>query len=529
MGFGIGSNDASNSWGTAVGSAAISLPSALIIGAIMEWLGAVLLGHGVADTLQKGVAPLSSPDCWSCGFCDSKMSVYLICMLAALLSASIFLLIATFTAYPVSTTHAIVGAVVGGTIVGTNWSCLNWNFNGGLSGIIASWVISPLLSGVVAAGLWILLRRTVIDAPQPLQRARIASPLIYAGSIFLIVFMILLKSKVTKGRLSRTSMVVIALFIGAAAGFLSNQYILPRIQKTIERRRALRDRLHLAEANDADDGTDPHRRRPGSVELTSKAEDWSDDASATKLHTSALSVDGPQHVERLTSVDLRVELGHSHHRSVDARGDRPEAVEATTAFSHRHVAGGPASGGDVALRSSLGGRDLDDAGPTVTHDPHYAARSSSKARSSDPVDEDELLLASVAKTRIGRLWLNFQATAAEKAPPPQASRDATHAPGGNQPPLTEDQQDAILHFRYLLVLVAALEAFAHGANDSSNAASAFAAAVSTYKGSTCGGTSTPVWYDFFFFFFGGGGLCRVCSSFYQSQLFRVPSESVRAC
>jgi len=125
MAFGIGSNDAANSWGTSVGSRAISLKTAVILCSIFEFLGAVALGAGVSSTIQKGVSHVGNPDCWACGYCNGQTSVYMAGMMGALIGASIFLLLASLTSLPVSTTHAIVGGVVGMTIAGAGWDCLN--------------------------------------------------------------------------------------------------------------------------------------------------------------------------------------------------------------------------------------------------------------------------------------------------------------------------------------------------------------------------------------------------------------------
>ena len=127
------------------------------------------------------------------------MGLFMIGMFCALLAAAVFLLLATFTALPVSTTHAIVGAVVGVTLAGAGGGCLNWGWKGGLGGIAASWIISPLFSGCIAAGLWLSLHRYVIRSPNPQRRALVAAPVIYGVSVAFIASMILIKSKVTKG------------------------------------------------------------------------------------------------------------------------------------------------------------------------------------------------------------------------------------------------------------------------------------------------------------------------------------------
>ena len=197
MAFGIGANDSANSWGTSVGAGAISVVGACIIGGAMEWIGAITLGFGVSGTIQKGVAAPDDPACWACGYCNSEISVYAIGMFASLLSAGIFLMIATFTAMPVSTTHAIIGAVVGATVVGTNFGCLNWAFNGGLGGIIASWVISPLASGAIATVVYLLTEWPIMRRKLPTV-ALYAMPVILGLTAWIMIFLILIKSKATK-------------------------------------------------------------------------------------------------------------------------------------------------------------------------------------------------------------------------------------------------------------------------------------------------------------------------------------------
>ena len=119
-----GANDAANSWGTSVASGAISVRSACWAGSLLEWLGAVALGGGVSTTVKKGVADIRRPDCWACGYCDSTMSLYMLGMLASLCAAAAFMILASYASMPVSTTHSIVGAIVGMTVFGTGWRCL---------------------------------------------------------------------------------------------------------------------------------------------------------------------------------------------------------------------------------------------------------------------------------------------------------------------------------------------------------------------------------------------------------------------
>ena len=124
---------------------------------------------GVSDTIRKEITDVQAPTCWACGYCDSKMSLYMLGMSAALLATAVFLILSSATSMPVSTTHAVVGAVLGMTAAGTAPRCLQlWP----LARIVASWIVSPLLAGVLGSALYSVLQRYVILS----SRARLLSP-----------------------------------------------------------------------------------------------------------------------------------------------------------------------------------------------------------------------------------------------------------------------------------------------------------------------------------------------------------------
>ena len=135
MAFGIGANDVANAMGTSVGSKAITLKQAVIIAAIFEFLGAYLAGGEVTSTIRKGIV---SPSLYS-----NNPDIFIIGMLSALFAAGTWLL-ASRKGWPVSTTHSIVGAIVGFVIISMGFEAVSW---GKVGNIAASWVVSPLISG----------------------------------------------------------------------------------------------------------------------------------------------------------------------------------------------------------------------------------------------------------------------------------------------------------------------------------------------------------------------------------------------
>lgn len=189
----MNSLDAANSWGTSVGSRAISLEYALYIAGFFELLGAVTLGRGVSEKLQDGVSEITDRDCWACGYCNSQISVYDLGMLGSLISGAIFLLIATATSLPVSTTHAIVGAIVGMTISNLGGSCVNWSFSG-VGGIFASWIISPVISGLLAVLFHRSAQYFIFQSSNPTARIVTALPWIFSLVSFVMFILILTKS-----------------------------------------------------------------------------------------------------------------------------------------------------------------------------------------------------------------------------------------------------------------------------------------------------------------------------------------------
>ncbi|ATX81504.1 inorganic phosphate transporter, PiT family [Mariprofundus ferrinatatus] len=161
MAWGIGANDVANAMGTSVGSGALTFKQAVIIAAIFECAGAVLAGGEVTKTIRKGIVDVSSLGT------TPELLVY--GMLASLLAAGIWLLVATRMGWPVSTTHSIVGAIVGFGAVGIGMEAVMW---GKVGTIALSWVTSPLMAGVIAFALFRSLQKLIIDTEDPLANAK---------------------------------------------------------------------------------------------------------------------------------------------------------------------------------------------------------------------------------------------------------------------------------------------------------------------------------------------------------------------
>ncbi len=177
MTWGIGANDVANVMGTSVGSGAITVTTAIIIAGIFEFAGAALAGGHVTATIRKGIIDPSP--------IVNTPEVLIFGMLAALLAAAIWLMIASSRGWPVSTTHSIVGAVVGFAIAGIGLDAVKWDKIGQ---IVASWVVSPVLGGTIAFILMISIRRLILNTDNPFVSAKRWGP-VY---VFLVGFVIAL-------------------------------------------------------------------------------------------------------------------------------------------------------------------------------------------------------------------------------------------------------------------------------------------------------------------------------------------------
>ncbi len=156
MAYGVGANDVANAMGTSVGSKALTLKQALIIAAIFEAAGAWLAGGEVTSTIRSGIVDAEAFKA------VPELLVY--GMIASLLAAGTWLLVATHFGWPVSTTHSIVGAIIGFASVGVGMEYVHWDE---VTSIVGSWVITPVLAGILAYLIFMSAQRLIFDTDKP--------------------------------------------------------------------------------------------------------------------------------------------------------------------------------------------------------------------------------------------------------------------------------------------------------------------------------------------------------------------------
>ncbi|MEM9183269.1 MAG: inorganic phosphate transporter [Pseudomonadota bacterium] len=215
MAWGIGANDVANAMGTSVGAKALTFRQAIIVAAIFEFAGAVLAGGEVTSTIRKGIVDTAS-------IADSpELLVY--GMLSALLAAAIWLLVASHYGWPVSTTHSIVGAVVGFSAVGIGVGAVAW---GKVGTIVMSWVASPLTAGVIAFALFKSVQYLILSQEDTLARARRFVPAYIFLAAFMITLVTLFKGLKHVGlELSTGQSYLLAVILGAVIALIGAVYV----------------------------------------------------------------------------------------------------------------------------------------------------------------------------------------------------------------------------------------------------------------------------------------------------------------
>ncbi len=208
MALNIGANDVANNVGPAVGSLAMTMTMAILIAAVFEAAGAIIAGGEVVSTVKKGIidpADIGNPD------------VFVWVMMGALLGAAIWLNVATWVGAPVSTTHSIVGGVMGAGIASSGWDIVNWD---AMAKIASSWVISPVVGGVIAASLLYALKKSVFFKADPIESAKKVVPIMIGVMGWAFTTYILLKGVKHLVKVSFPMAVLFGLVAGAAIYFI---------------------------------------------------------------------------------------------------------------------------------------------------------------------------------------------------------------------------------------------------------------------------------------------------------------------
>ncbi len=226
MAWNIGANDVANSMADAVGSGSISIRNAVILAAICEFAGAVLVGASVTETVRSGIVPPNAT-------LMENPELMILGMASALLAAAVWLNISTYFGMPVSTTHSIVGAVAGFGIVACGWAAVDW---GVMGKIVASWFISPIAGAVLAFIFFHIIRKLILSKEKPSAAAIKWSPAIVFLTVGMVVIATIYKglNHVLKDKLpflGGSTAWILAAAIGALAAWFAYWLLKRRLGK----------------------------------------------------------------------------------------------------------------------------------------------------------------------------------------------------------------------------------------------------------------------------------------------------------
>ncbi|GMR56751.1 hypothetical protein PMAYCL1PPCAC_26946, partial [Pristionchus mayeri] len=221
LGFGMGANDVSNAFGTSVGSKAVTIIQAYILASIFETLGAVLVGYSVTDTMRKSVVDVD--------IYNNTPNELLLGQVATLGGCASWLIIATVFSLPVSTTHALVGATLGFTLVCRGFEGVIWTK---IIQIVISWFVSPLLSGTISSILYLITDHLVLRRENPLERGLMLLPAFYFVCLALNGFMILYEGSplLHFNELPWWACILISLGIGIIGALIVQFLVKPRMR-----------------------------------------------------------------------------------------------------------------------------------------------------------------------------------------------------------------------------------------------------------------------------------------------------------
>lgn len=421
MAFGIGANDVANAFATSVSAKSISLKQAVLIAAVCEFLGAMLLGASVTSTIRKNMI-------------DGEMyeddpDVLMYGMLTALVSASFMMGVANYAALPISTTHTIIGSIVGFSIAAKGFKSVMWKT---VALIFVSWAAAPLITGIFGALFFWFIRKFILRAEDPYTRSKKVYPVTIFLAIGLDLFMVLYKAGKNNPQIKEWGLKFqLPVAFGASAvlailfHFLFGPYLNRRIEQKFDGENkeveAAEGAIDQGAAKDCDHIPPSLRMFGGDIDKDILKEDENEGAE--------------------TGV----------------------AVEAGDTLSEEK--------NKVTVKSILKGVNEDD----DSVDEEEGAKSGDDMKKSDRISVSERMKSSIHKSmkQLGDATINRDIEAEAFAM--SANTKEMWESGEDFDPKTEQM------FSYLQVLTACLLSFAHGANDVANAIAPLSAVLSIYK------------------------------------------------
>ncbi|XP_059012288.1 sodium-dependent phosphate transporter 2 isoform X2 [Mustela lutreola] len=488
LAFSVGANDVANSFGTAVGSGVVTLRQACILASIFETTGSVLLGAKVGETIRKGIIDVN--------LYNGTVETLMAGEVSAMVGSAVWQLIASFLRLPISGTHCIVGSTIGFSLVAIGTQGVQWME---LVKIVASWFISPLLSGFMSGVLFVLIRIFILKKEDPVPNGLRALPVFYAATIAINVFSIMYTG--APGKLQKE----------AALSRVSDE----SLGKIQEAESPVFKELPGAKANDDSTVplTGPAGEPAGTSEGTSvgnhprasygRALSMTHGSAKSPISNGTFGFDGHTrsdgHVYHTVHKDSGLYKDLLHRMHADRGPEERPAPENNYRLLRRNnsytcytaaICGLPVHGTFRAADSSSAPEDSEKlVGDAVSYS-KKRLRYDSYSSYCNAVAEAEI------EADEGGVEMKL---ASELTDPDQPREDPTE-----EEKEEKDTAEVHLLFHFLQVLTACFGSFAHGGNDVSNAIGPLVALWLIYEqGAVLQEAATPVWL----LFYGGVGIC----------------------
>uniref|UniRef100_A0AAX7UGJ1 Phosphate transporter n=1 Tax=Astatotilapia calliptera TaxID=8154 RepID=A0AAX7UGJ1_ASTCA len=513
LAFSVGANDVANSFGTAVGSGVVTLRQACILATVFETLGSVLLGAKVSETIRKGIIDV--------GMYNGSEHVLMAGSISAMVGSAVWQLAASFLKLPISGTHCIVGATIGFSLVAKGQQGVRWLE---LLRIVASWFLSPLLSGIMSAVVFYFVRRFILQKEDPVPNGLKALPVFYAITMAINLFSIMFTGAPVLGfdMIPWWGILLISLACGLLTSIVVWFIVCPRLKKKIERdikssptESPLMEKKELKEAhcpilkqasttpaasyNSADPLPGPEERR-----VAFDIGD-SDEADSNKEHRV---VQFKNHVQFNNRPPQPPSNGYSQYHTVHT--DSALYKDLLHKLHLAKMSDCMGEGGDRPIR-----RNNSYTAYTMTiigmHDKHKegdfrACEDGNKAPGSGSQERKRL--------RMDSYTSYCNAVAEHTTPEGLVEGDVRldmeiKDTGSSQSSLDDerpekDKPEVSVLFQFLQILTACFGSFAHGGNDVSNAIGPLVALWLVYETSSVfSNAHTPIWL----LLYGGVGIC----------------------
>lgn len=233
LAFGVGANDVANVFGTSVGAKVVTLKQACAIATVAEILGAVLIGYKVSDTVRKGILDIS--------LYEENEKELMLGFIAALGGSSVWNLVATAFSLPISGTHTIVGATIGFSLCARGFSGVNWLTFGK---IVASWFVSPVLSGIISASIYFIVKKFILSKKDPIPPGLKALPLFYGFTILVNIFSVVHDGPqmLYFDKIPWWGAIIVAVGLGIISAMFVQMFVVPKQKASIDEIIAERNR-----------------------------------------------------------------------------------------------------------------------------------------------------------------------------------------------------------------------------------------------------------------------------------------------